>query len=58
MWVLNSATGIDEVALLRCQGQDCGYMFISFAVDAVFCNECGGNELQARVCKVGGLETD
>ena len=55
-WVLNSATGIDKVALLRCQGQDCGYIFIGFAVQAVFCKECVGNELQARVCKVGALK--
>ena len=58
MWVLNSATGIDEVALLRCQGQDCGYMFTPFAVDAVFCNESGAMSSKRASVKVGGLETD
>ena len=58
MWVRNEETGVDEVTLVECQGADCGYMFIPYATHSVLCNDCGGNEFQPRVCRVGGGRTD
>lgn len=43
--------------LQRCAA-DCGWLFVAYRVDARYCNECGDNEYQPRICKVGADETD
>ena len=43
--------------LRKCEN-DCGWMFVAYPEDARYCNECGNNEHQPRICTVGGTETD
>ena len=48
--------------LTKCEGpsggKPCGYMFIKAIEGAKRCNDCGANERQPRVCRVGGEATD
>ena len=39
-------------------GNDCGWLFLKAAINSVFCNECGNNVLQPRICRVKELTTD